>query len=154
MDDKNDNSLGERIHLTSSKIGAFINRKRKDNDLLRLGNEGNLLLYIYEHPSTKAKDLQEKFRLSKATISCSLSNREKKGLLKRDYEGNDKRTKKIRLTDKGKEACLPYRDFFLRLTHTLEENVSREEKETTIKVLNQVLLNLEEEKEGEEDENY
>lgn len=140
----NGNVLGSRIHRTSSKIGAFISRKRKERNLLTQGNEGNLIFYLYEHPGASAKELQEKFHLSKATVSSSLKNREKKGLLTREVEENNRKAKRIALTQRGKESCVPYTDFFIWLTDTLEKGISEEEKHTTLKVLNHILNNREE----------
>ncbi len=68
-----------------------------------------MIFYLYEHPGASAKELQEKFHLSKATVSSSLKNREKKGLLTREVEENNRKAKKNCIdTERKRILCSIY----------------------------------------------
>ncbi len=146
-------TLGRRIHQTSSKLAAYINQRRKEKNLPTKGYEGNLLFFIFSNPGCLAKDIQREFRISKATVSSSIQNREKKGWLTRK-DGKDRRYKVLCVTKEGRKACHPYTEFFRGITKEVENQISRDDKETTLRVLNQILLNLEQAKKGENNENH
>lgn len=95
-----------------------------------------------ENKEVYQKSLEITLNLSRATISDVLQRMEKKGLIKRQIDEKDTRTKKITLEGKAKEM---YEEGKTKLT-TLEQkavkDISEKELETFLKVIKQMIDNI------------
>ncbi len=135
--------IGTEIRRTHHDIKVFIDRK-VNSDLPNhlTGIEGLLANYIYYHEGLSACDLMAHFHLQKATISEALSNLEQKKVIVMEVDISDKRRKIIRLTDEGKRCHKEFEEFYLSLIPTIEEGISKEDKETFIRVCEQIRKNV------------
>ncbi len=87
------------------------NRIHKQMEAKRLANEGDItgmqrwtMGYLNEHSGEEIyqKDIEQEFKVSRATASNMLQLMEKKGLVTRESVSHDARLKKISLTQKAK----------------------------------------------------
>lgn len=95
-----------------------------------------------ENQEINQKDLEKRLNLSRATISGVLQTMEKKNLIKRVTNKEDVRTKKIILNEKTKEV---FEEKHKKIEHTekkLIKNISKEDLETFLKVLNIMKENI------------
>lgn len=78
--------------------------------------QGHLLGYLaHQNPPKNPRDIEEAFNLSHATVAGLLDRLEKKGFLKLSTDPNDRRRRRIDLTDKALE-------FTQRVGQILDEN--------------------------------
>lgn len=100
--------------------------------------------YIIDNENKEVfqRDLEEKLNLRRATISDVLQRMEKNGLIAREIDSNDTRTKKILLTHKSKE-------FFENATNRMNElekiaikGITDEELEVFSNVINKMVDNI------------
>ena len=87
------------------------NRIHKQMEAKRIENEGDVtgmqrwtLGYLNDHADTETyqKDIEQEFKVSRATASNMLQLMERKGLIVRESVSRDARLKKISLTEKAK----------------------------------------------------
>lgn len=97
--------------------------------------------YIYQ------KDIEEALRLSKATVSDVLNRMEKNGLIERNTNPVDTRSKTIILSKDAKEKYESSKKRLLELEKKAEKNITNEELKIFSDVLNKMKKNLEEEQE-------
>lgn len=88
------------------------------------------------------KDLEKRLNLSRATISGVLQTMEKKNLIKRVTNKEDVRTKKITLNEKTKKIFEKKRKTIEHTEKELIKNISKEDLETFLKVLNIMKENI------------
>ena len=91
------------------------------------------------------KDLEKHLNLSRATISGVLQTMVKKNLIKRVTNREDVRTKKIILNEKTKEIFEKKRKTIEHTEKKLIKNISEEDLETFLKVLNIMKENIKKE---------
>ncbi len=125
--------LGVEVKQTSKAIKGYVNKIvgsfLEKYDVTVSGTEGMILQYVYSHQEriVSAKLLMERFGVSKATMSQSLSTLYKKGLITYEEWNGDGRVKRIILTDYGTslendiEKALLEVDVFLKGAYTEEE---------------------------------
>lgn len=92
------------------------------------------------------KDLEEFFGLSNPTVTGLLNRLEAKDLVKRDIFAQDRRWKRLILTQKGYEIQEKSFDGFVKMESELLETFSKDEREIFIKCLNSLYESLAKEK--------
>lgn len=88
------------------------------------------------------KDLEDCLNLRRATISDVLQRMEKNGVIKREIDSNDTRTKKILLTQKSKTFFESGRNRMKELENIAIRNISHEELKTFSNVINKMIENM------------
>lgn len=88
------------------------------------------------------KNLEESLNLRRATISDILQRMEKNGVIKREIDSNDTRTKKILLTSKSREFFEAGRNRMKDLENIAVKNITYEELETFSNVINKMIENM------------
>lgn len=110
-----------------------------------------IIKYLINHEGKEVnpKDLEEAFMMRKSTCSRMLQLMENNGLIERIDDKEDSRKKILHLTKKAlsiyKEIEVKYDDMEIQMV----QNINQEDLETFFKVLDQIKLNLLEEKEEE-----
>lgn len=89
------------------------------------------------------KDIEEKFTIRRSTATGILQSMEKNGYITRESVSYDARLKKIVLTQKGKDVYNHIMDEMEKFENKITENVSEEELEMFINILNKFKKNLE-----------
>lgn len=103
-----------------------------------------ILEYILEHENENIyqKDLENIFKVSRATLSGVLQTMEKYQLIDRVIDTNDTRTKKIILNKKAKEIFKEKKKKFANVENIILKDIKKEELESFFKVLEKMKSNL------------
>ncbi len=103
-----------------------------------------ILGYILEHEDEEIyqKDLENIFKLSRATVSGVLQTMEKYQLIDRVIDSNDTRTKKIILNKKSKEIFEKHEKEFSNIEKIILKDINKEELENFLYVLRKMKDNL------------
>lgn len=91
------------------------------------------------------KDLEQALNLRRATISDVLQRMEKKGLVKREINSNDIRSKRILLSDTAKEFFMDTTNRMKNLETVAIKGISDEELENFSNVIEKMIKNMNEE---------
>lgn len=149
----NINVLYEIKSLEKDIVRTFLNNKDIDipENIFPSPTQIQIIECILESKNQEInqKDLENILNLRRATISGVLQTMEKSGLIKRVTNENDIRTKKIILNEKTKEIFERKRKTIENTEKKIIKNISEEDLETFLKVLNTMKENIREE-EGQE----
>lgn len=149
----NINVLYEIKSLEKDIVRTFLNNKDIDipENIFPSPTQFQIIECILESKDQEInqKELESILNLRRATISGVLQTMEKSGLIKRVTNENDIRTKKIILNEKTKEIFERKRKTIENTEKKIIKNISEEDLETFLKVLNIMKENIKEE-EGQE----
>ena len=73
------------------------------------------------------KELSKRLRISPASVTAALKALEKQGCIVREAQESDMRRKRIRITDKGREVALRYKEVFTEVDEAMYRGFSDEE---------------------------
>lgn len=106
--------------------------------------QGKILKYIVENEGKEIyqKNLEERFNVSKATISEVLQTMENNKLIERIQNSQDARLKQIILTETSRKRFNEMEKSFRILNQELEKGLSEEEKQQFIITLNKMKNNI------------
>ena len=106
--------------------------------------QGKILKYIVENEGKEIyqKNLEERFNVSKATISEVLQTMENNKLIERIQNSQDARLKQIILTETSRKRFNEMEKSFRILNQELEKGLSEEEKQQFIVTLNKKKNNI------------
>ncbi len=141
-------------------------RFKKINDLMISDANANLkslgltfsqhhvLLYIEKQPEHRCtlKDLEHNFQTAQSTMAGIVARLEEKGFLVSETDPEDKRIKKIRVTDLGKDALLKTKEDMDRRDAHMILSLSEEEKAQLEYLLDKVYESLRSMHENEREE--
>ncbi|MFP4589334.1 MAG: MarR family winged helix-turn-helix transcriptional regulator [Candidatus Bipolaricaulota bacterium] len=102
----------------------------------------HIMLTLYNQGSLQQKELVRYFNKDKATLGRRLAKLEKEGLVKRIEDPADKRTKLVKLTEKGREKETEFRDIMRSIEDRIKSELSRTELKQftrTIAKIHQIL---------------
>lgn len=104
---------------------------------------GWIIRYLAENSEKEVfqKDIEQKFSICRSTVTNIIQLMEKKGYIARESVEHDARLKKVILTDKGKETHSKMEFLAEQLEHRLVEDISGEEMEVFLKVVNKIQEN-------------
>lgn len=131
---------------------ATVIRRRADagtymNELHRItGANGWILQYINEREAEGGvvyqKDIEEKFSVTRSTVSKVIKGMESKGLLRREYVSSDARLKRLVITDEGRRISRLADDERCMLERQIRQGMTDEEVETLNRLLIKVATNF------------
>ncbi len=103
-----------------------------------------IIEYIIENNTEEVyqKKLEIKLNLRRATISDVLQRMEKKGLIHREIDEIDTRTKRIILNEKAKEIYEESKTKLTKLEQKAVQNIKEEDLQTFLNVINQMINNI------------
>ena len=100
----------EELGLLILRTATMIRRKADSNVYMSkvhkiTGSNGWILGYLADHENEEIyqKDIEEKFCVTRSTVSKVLKGMESKGLLRRESVSSDARLKRLVLTEEGRE---------------------------------------------------
>lgn len=137
--------LGAEMRVTSNAIKHYIDQTLDQNLPQRLtGIEGMTMGYLFKHQGelTTSKDITNSFKGAKATVSQVLKGLVNKGFIKMACTKEDKRIKKIELTEKGREIHIQFDELFEKMNLQIEKDVSEEEKAQMRAVMKKIRDNI------------
>lgn len=122
--------IGPQIKMLSERI-----EKRANNSLAQFGitlSQMRVLVTLYysQEGIYSLKELEKIFNFSQQTIAGIVSRLEKKGLLESAVDEQDRRVKKVLITENGKKLAETAQHETRAIEQWLTECFSEEEKET------------------------
>lgn len=141
-------SIPAQIRYTANGIKNFAGKRLANYPQLQItGAEGLVLGFIFRHykDNVSARDVINRFGTSKATVSETLSNLERKGYIAQNVSPLDARAKIICLTPLGEEIKKKFDIFFTQADSVLLDGFSTEEKKEFKRLLNKLEDNLKKE---------
>ena len=102
---RHEDSVGYKMRLIHNRIHKQMEAKRIENEGDITGMQRWALGYLNDHADTEIyqKDIEQEFKVSRATASNMLQLMERKGLIVRESVSCDARLKKISLTERSKK---------------------------------------------------
>lgn len=118
------------------------------------GTNGWIIAYLFENEGNDVfqRDLEERFTITRSTISKVLKLMEQKGLIERLSVEEDARLKKIVLTDKAREIHQAVKSDLMEIETRLMKDFSHEEKEQLFLFIDRMKTNMESSPEDSVDE--
>lgn len=142
----------EDIGLLILRTATMLRRRADSNVYMSkvhkiTGANGWILGYLAERENEDVyqKDIEEKFCVTRSTVSKVLKGMESKGLLRRESVSSDARLKRLVLTEEGREINDNATAERLELENRIKKGLSDEEFHTLIRLLKKVADNLQEE---------
>ena len=126
------------VSIIYREHAKFLNEKVKDENLTY--GLYPLLIKIYRNDGIIQEELAQCFHLNESTITRNLKKLEEKGFITRTQ---DKRTKKIVITDKGKNNAQKVMDYDEKWDEKIKEIIGNEEYinfKNTLKKISEALI--------------
>ena len=139
---KEDNSLGRLIYFTAQEMSNFAEKGLKPYDLTL--EQFHLLKNMPLGEGLTQRELGEGANKKPANMTRILDRLEKKGLMVRRENPEDRRAALVFLTEKGHGLAAQVYDGFETFSNRLVKGISAEEQEVAIKVLQRMSQNLQE----------
>lgn len=107
--------------------------------------QGMIINYLSENEEkdTFQRDIEEVFTIRRSTVTGVLQSMEKNNLITRENVSHDARLKKIVLTDFGKRIHVHMIKEMEKFEDTITKDVSEEELEMFVQILNKFKKNIE-----------
>ena len=134
--------LGHRIRVLSQAIRQAIDRKLTDLDLT--GQQSFILRYLSDRNGEVVypKDIEKRFNLTHPTVSGILQRLECKGFLTSEPDPDDRRYKRITLTEKAEECQKEIHQHIHALEKTMTAGMSEDDVNTLLRLLDLAAQNL------------
>ncbi len=147
-----DNKIGLKVKNISNLIRRNVDSRISKAGLSDItGVQGFLIGYLYAHNDRDIfqRDLEQQFNLRRSSITSILNTLEKKEYIKREAVDEDKRIKKVVLTDKGIERHKQIEKIIDNYDNELRNDFSDREFQTLCNLLDRLYNNI---KKGENNE--
>lgn len=139
-------NIANELKLLDIEIGKrlFSIAKLKELDQPPSPLQGKILKFIVENDAKEIyqKNLEERFKVSKATISEVIQTMENNKLIERIATKKDARLKQIILTDIGKKRVSEMDKCFKTLNNELEKGLTEEEIEQFLTIIRKIKNNI------------
>ncbi len=91
-------------------------------------SEAHMLVAVGQRENKAMSEVAEAVSLTNGTVTTMIKKLESKGYVMRSRDGDDKRILRVRLTDRGKEVTAVHENFHKKLTETVLNSITQEEK--------------------------
>ena len=135
--------VGRKIEMLSRQIRRKVDESISSQDLT--AKQAMILLVIYDLSKVKdvyAKDIEDAFDMRRATVTGILQLMEKNGIIVREENNVDGRLKRIRLTQKAINLRLKMKKNIQKVESNLLSDLSKEEIERFLKIMEKMSHNL------------
>ena len=106
-------------------------------------NELDILLFLYNNPEfDRAADIVSRRGIAKSHVSLSVTNLEKRELLERRFDENDRRTAHLILTEQGSAIAVQGRELQQQYFAAMYQGISQEELQIWKKIVLKVQDNI------------
>ena len=139
--------IGPEIHCADLKLSRNLSahvRKSEVDEVTMM--HGWIIRYLYENREQDIfqKDIEEEFNIRRSSATVMLQGLEQRGYIRRTQIEKDARLKKIELTEKARKLQKRVRSEIDRFHEQLEKDLSKEEKEEFLRLLDKIKSNLKE----------
>lgn len=145
MNKKNFNPLKEIGFLTARTHRTLLNTLNQrliQNELDITAEQGFIIINLFLQDGIPQQELSDKIFKEKSSTKRLIDSLERKDLIVRIPDQNDKRNKLIYLTHGGKEVSTQLIKIIFKLLMDAQENIDKNEMEICKKVLIQIFNNL------------
>ena len=135
--------VGRKVEMLSRQIRRKVDESISSQDLT--AKQAMILLVIYDLSKVKdvyAKDIEDAFDMRRATVTGILQLMEKNGIIVREENNVDGRLKRIRLTQKAINLRLKIKKNIQKVESNLLSDLSKEEIERFLKIMEKMSHNL------------
>lgn len=134
--------IGKAIICLRNEISRSMDLIGADDGLSRA--QGTILHYVFcvsKNRDVYQKDIEQEFNLRRASASELLQKLETTAYIERVSNENDKRLKKIIITEKGKQHVEQVRSNIQYMEENLHKNINEEELQVFFHVMSQLFEN-------------
>lgn len=133
-------SLISKIQENGNK---FIVEELKNNGITELvPSHGDILAVLYYNGKSTMKDIADKIRRTRPTVTVLVDKLEKLGFVTREISKDDNRYTYIALTQKGIDFKPIFEKISIKLNEKLFENISEDDYEILEKLLDKMAENI------------
>lgn len=137
-----ENSIGPWLGKTV-KIIEYYFQEALNSQKIDLTKEQMIVLKkLHDNDGLNQNELAFLTLRNKSTLTRLLSKMEKKKYIIREQSKGDKRVNNVYLTDLGRETFKRTKPVIKYMIETMEQNITEEEKDQTIKVLKKIQFNF------------
>ncbi len=104
-------------------------------------SEWRTMIILGPHNCMAAKEIVAASSMDKVTVSRAVISMQKKALLKRDIDGDDKRKSALRLTKSGRDVYFSLLPKVLKLQKRLVSDLSEDELQTFMEMMERIRAN-------------
>ena len=137
-------SIGKLNAAIYRNMDSIVNSKLKDLPI-RSGQQDFFYVVSINEGITQ-KELSEHLFIGKSTTAKAIKNLVDSGYIRKEKDVKDKRSDRLYLTEKGREISPRIQQGFIEVVNVAMKDLSDEEIETSIKLLNKILNNVHKEK--------
>ena len=139
-----EDSIGYRMRLIHNCIHKHMEAKRRANEDDVTGMQRWILIYLKKQGEKEIyqKDIEQEFRVSRATASNMLQLMERKGLITRKTASCDARQKKLMLTPEARKLLDRAEQDIYELEARIQDGFSEEEKKKLREYLDRIMKNI------------
>ena len=137
----------DALALATSGFRTFMRQQLKAVDLDLTAEMLQVLRYLWAHDGVNQQEIANAVNKDKATLTSMLDNLVRRGLVERQEDSQDRRSKRIRLTSKGwalEQQIAPMMDNMYAVAGL---NLSAEKLRASIVLLKQIAENLDHQRE-------
>lgn len=145
--------IGFKIRTLSHMIRREVDERISASGLGEItGVQGFVIKYLYSNRNRDIfqRDLEKEFNLRRSSITSVLNNLEKNDFIRREEVNNDKRLKKVVLTEKGIKHQDMIDKIIFNFEQQLQSNFNDDEIKQLFYLFNKLEKNIEKGKEYEE----
>ncbi len=149
LEEPQETTVGLELRILSNLSMRIIDKRGgKEKVDAATGSNGWILRFLAEAEKDGRdiyqKDIEQKFCITRSTVSKVLSLMEQKGLIERQSVRGDARLKKITITDKARELHDIMIGDGLMLENIIQKNLTEEEIKTFCAITKKIKANLKE----------
>lgn len=139
-----EDSIGYRMRLIHNCIHKHMEAKRRANEDDVTGMQRWILIYLKKQGEKEIyqKDIEQEFRVSRATASNMLQLMERKGLITRETASCDARQKRLMLTPEARKLLDRAEQDIYEMEARIQEGFSEEEKKKLREYLDRIMKNI------------
>ena len=139
-----EDSIGYRMRLIHNCIHKHMEAKRRANEDDVTGMQRWILIYLKKQGEKEIyqKDIEQEFRVSRATASNMLQLMERKGLITRETASCDARRKKLMLTPEARKLLDRAEQDIYEMEARIQDGFSEEEKKKLREYLDRIMKNI------------
>lgn len=137
-------NIGKLNAAIYRNIQSILNSKLKDISIQ--SGQHDFFYVISKNEGITQKDLSQHLHIGKSTTAKAVKQLIHHGYIKKEKDEKDRRFERLYLTEKGREIAPRIRDTFTELVSITTRNLSEQETDQAIALLNKILKNVSEEK--------
>ena len=138
--------LDQEVHFLLLRAFHYSHKciAKQTQELGLCPGQPKILEYLLENDGCIAREICKGCVLDKSTMTSLLTRMESQGLIFKEESRQDKRAVHIRLTEKGRTMAEAAKVIFQEADAKTLQGISVEERQTLTRLLQTVILNLEE----------